>query len=93
MVLSTRRRYLIVKHSTVVFSTAAALLVLGGSVHAQTIPGNENDLQLANGFDVVFTYSNPSIGPPVGTSGVPDFATNDSAPASTPGRASAVRRR
>ena len=51
----------------------AASLVLAVIAPAQTIPGNENDLQLANGIDVVFTYSDPSIG----GSGVPDFGTHE----------------
>jgi len=54
--------------------TAAALF--SGIAAAQTIPGNQNDLQLANGQDIIYIYDDPSIGPPVGTSGVPDFATN-----------------
>lgn len=63
------------KRSTFAFSAASALL-LCGIAGAQTIPGNENDLQLANGTDIIYIYDDPSIGPGVGTSGVPDFATN-----------------
>jgi hypothetical protein len=64
------------KRSTFAFSAAAATLLLCRIAGAQTIPGNENDLQLANGTDIVYIYDDPSIGPGVGTSGVPDFATN-----------------
>jgi len=63
------------KRSTFAFTAASALL-LCGVAGAQTIPGNENDLVLANGTDIVYIYDDPSIGPGVGTSGVPDFATN-----------------
>jgi hypothetical protein len=58
-------------------ATAGALLAtLAPLAVAQTIPANLNDLQLANGTDIIYIYDDPSIGPGVGTSGVPDFATN-----------------
>src|SRR5262245_4232962 len=56
-------------------SVLIALLMVRAA-GAQVIPGNENDLQLNNGVDIAYIYDDPSIGPAVGTSGVPDFATN-----------------
>jgi len=65
------------KRSTLAFSAAAAALLLSRFAGAQVIPGNENDLQLQNGIDLIYIYTDPSIGPSVGSSGVADFATND----------------
>jgi len=56
--------------------SALSALLLVRAAGAQVIPGNENDLTLNNGWDLMYVYDDPSIGPPVGTSGVPDFATN-----------------
>jgi hypothetical protein len=65
------------KRSTFGFSAAAAALLFSGIAGAQVIPGNENDLQLQNGIDLIYIYTDPSIGPSVGSSGIADFATND----------------
>src|SRR5262245_2750736 len=67
--------------STVALRLGVSLMLvsLAPSAPAQTvpvIPGNLNDLTLANGTDIIYIYDDPSIGPGVGTSGVPDFATN-----------------
>jgi len=65
------------KRSTFAFSAAAAALLLSRIAGAQLAVGNENDHLLENGGDVIYIYTDPSTGPGVGTSGVPDFATND----------------
>ncbi len=65
------------KRSTFALSAAAALL-LSGFAAAQVVNlNNDNDQQLNNGGDFIYNYgASPTPGPMVGTSGVPDYATN-----------------
>jgi hypothetical protein len=55
-------------------AVVCCVLLSPRALDAQFIPGNENDLQLANGMDIIYIYSDPSIGPSVGSS---SFAAND----------------
>lgn len=57
------------------FFAASALLLLAGAAFAQN-PNNENDLVLTNQIEIVYVYSDPSIGSPVGTF-PPDWAGSD----------------
>lgn len=65
------------KRTTHAFLTAAAALLLAGPAAAQN-PDNENDLQLTAGLDIIYVYSDPSIGVgcPAGTF-PPCWATAD----------------
>jgi len=64
------------KRFTLASSSALAALLMCGLASAQGNAGNQNDLRLENEGDFLYVYDDPSIGPNVGSSGVPDFATN-----------------
>ncbi len=59
----------------------AASLAVSAALSAQGSPpnpNNENDVPLNNGPDLVYTYNDPSLGPPVGTATASAyFAMND----------------
>lgn len=57
-------------------SALAALVAIAATAFAQANPNNENDLPLHNGADIVFLYSDPSVGAPTGTY-PPDFVSGD----------------